>query len=84
MPFNVDGFNFNPLETRSGPFLNGVKNDKNIEAIENLNILHKVFESSISFIQCIIKKFDYIGNRFLLTSSKMQKPIVTFDEYANY
>jgi len=83
MPFIVDGFDFNPLETRNGLFLNGAKNDKNIEAIENLNILHKAFESSIYFIQCILKKFDYIRNRFLLASSKIQKPIVTFDEFAN-
>lgn len=82
MPFIVDGFDFNPLETRSGLFLNGAKNDKNIDSIENLKILHKAFESSISFIQCILKKFDNIRNRFLLASSKMQKPIVTFDDFA--
>ena len=82
MPFIVDGFDFNPLETRSGLFLNGAKNDNNIDSIENLKILHKAFESSISFIQCILKKFDYLRNRFLLASSKMQKPIVTFDEFA--
>ena len=82
MPFIVDGFNFNPLETRSGLFLNGARSDKNIESIQNMNILFKAFDSSISFIKCILKKYNYIKNRFLLASSKMQKPIVTFDDFA--
>ena len=35
-PFFLDGFRFNPLETRNGLYLNG---DSNEEAIENRNII---------------------------------------------
>ena len=82
MPFIVDGFNFNPLEARSGLFLNGGKNEKNIETKENLKLLDEAFDSSISFIKCMLKKYPILLNRHLLASSKMQKPIVTFDSYA--
>lgn len=45
-PFYLDGFKFNPLETRNGLYLNGELNE---EAIENRNIISHAIDSSIKF-----------------------------------
>ena len=76
MPFIIDGFNFNPLESRSGLFLNGFNN--NSDAQENINILEQAFEASIQFIKCILTSYN-VENRYLLAISKKPKPIVNFD-----
>ena len=82
MPFFVDGFNFYPLESRSGILLNGGRNENNLETQENMELINKAFDTSIEFIKCILEKYKYIRHRFLLASSKLPKPIVTFDSYA--
>ena len=84
LPFIVDGFDFNPLESRSGLFLNGFKNESNIDSKENIKILKIAYNTFIEFIKCIITKYDYLGleNRYILASSKMPKPIVNFDKNA--
>ena len=82
MPFIVDGFDFYPLESRSGILLNGGRNEKNLETQENMKLINKAFDTSIEFIKCMLEKYKYIRHRFLLASSKLPKPIVTFDSYA--
>ena len=47
MPFIIDGFDFNPLESRSGLLLNGYKNKDNTDAQENIKILENAFNASI-------------------------------------
>ena len=39
MPFIVDGFNFNPLESRDGIFLNGGQNENIFKAGEKEKII---------------------------------------------
>ena len=70
MPFMIDGFNFNPLESRSGILLNGFTNKNNLDAHEKINILDCAFEASIDFIKCMIGKYKILKNRFLLATSK--------------
>ena len=84
LPFIVDGFDFNPLESRSGLFLNGFKNESNKDSLENIKILKIAYNTFIAFIKCIINKYEYFGlvNRYILASSKMPKPIVNFDKNA--
>jgi len=84
LPFIVDGFDFNPLESRSGLFLNGFKNESNIDSKENIKILKIAYNSFIEFIKRMIEKYDFLGleNRYILASSKMPKPIVNFDSNA--
>ena len=82
MPFIVDGFDFNPLEARNGLFLNdGDKN--NTDSNDNMKILDEAYQTSLAFIKCILTKYKNLMNRFILASSKMPKPIVKFDDYAN-
>ena len=81
MPFIVDGFNFNPLESRDGIFLNGGQNENNLATKENIDILNKAYKSSFDFMICIFKKYKYVGNRYLLASSKI--PNVNLDSFAN-
>ena len=83
MPFIIDGFNFNPLESRNGILLNGFTNKNNLDAQENINILDCAFEASIDFIKCMIGKYKILKNRFLLASSKKPKAIVNFDTYTD-
>ena len=75
MPFIVDGFNFNPIESRSGILLNGGNNKNNLDVQENFNILSEAYDSSIKFIELILKKYNckQINNRFLLANSKIPK-----------
>ena len=83
MPFIVDGFNFNPIESRSGILLNGGNNANNFDVHENLNILSEAYDSAIKFIELILKKYNYkLVNKFLLANSRFPKSIVNFDEYA--
>ena len=83
MPFIVDGFDFNPLETRSGIFLNGGNNDNNLDTHENFDILEKAYDSSIEFIKCIINKYSNIlEKRYILAANTFPKPIVNFDSFA--
>ena len=82
MPFIVDGFDFYPLESRNGIFLNAGKNDKNLDTQKNMSLLNEAFDASIEFIKCMLKKYKYLERRFFLASSKLPKPIVTFDSYA--
>ena len=79
MPFIIDGFDFNPLESRSGLLLNGYKNKDNIDAQENIKILENAFNASIEFIKCMLEQNDFLKNRYLLASSKKPKAIVNFD-----
>ena len=79
MPFIIDGFDFNPLESRSGLLLNGYKNKDNTDAQENIKILENAFNASIEFIKCMLEQNDFLKNRYLLASSKKPKAIVNFD-----
>lgn len=83
MPFIVDGFNFNPLETREGIFLNGGQSKNNLDTKKNIDILNKAYKSSLEFIKCLIKKYKNVENRFFLASSRIPKPIVNFDLFAS-
>ncbi len=80
MPFIIDGFDFNPLESRSGLLLNGYKNKDNTDAQENIKILENAFNASIDFIQCILEQNEKLQQRHLFARSKMPKPIVNFDD----
>ena len=84
MPFIVDGFNFNPIESRSGLLLNGGNYEKNLDVQENFSILSEAYDSSIKFIELILKKYNskQLEDIFLLANSKFPKPINEFDEYA--
>lgn len=80
MPFIVDGFDFNPLEARNGCFLNG--GDKNkTDSNNNMKILDEAYQTSLTFINCILTKYKNLMYRFILASSKMPKPKITFDDY---
>lgn len=81
MPFIVDGFDFNPLEARNGLFLNGIDNKNNTDSNDNVKILDEAYQTSLTFINCILTKYKNIMNRFILASSKMPKPIYPFDNY---
>ena len=80
MPFYIGGNNFNPLEERNGIVLNGIK-ENNEESKENLDILEEAYNSMIEFIKCILKKYKFLKNKYLLASSKMPKPITYFDDF---
>ena len=51
-PFFLDGFKFNPLETRNGLYLNGELNE---EAIENRKIITEAIKSSINFTKWLLE-----------------------------
>ena len=82
MPFIVDGFDFYPLESRSGILLNGGRNEKNSETQKNMMLINEAYDASIDFIKCMLEKYPYLKHRFYLASSKLPKPIFTFDSYA--
>ena len=58
LPFIVYGFDFNPLESRSGLFLNGFKNESNKDSKENIKILKIAYNTFIEFIKGIIEKYE--------------------------
>ena len=76
-PFFLDGFQFNPLETRNGLYLNG---DLNIEAIENRNIIEHAINYSIEFIDWLLNQ--NIDKRYLLAKSIIPEPPQNYDDIA--
>ena len=76
-PFFLDGFQFNPLETRNGLYLNG---DLNIEAIENRNIIEHAINYSIEFIDWLLNQ--NIDKRYLLAKSIIPEPPQKYDDIA--
>ena len=47
-----------------------------------MNLLNEVFDASIKFIKCMLKEYKNLECRYFLASSKLPKPIVTFDSFA--
>ena len=76
-PFFLDGFKFNPLETRNGLYLNG---NLNKEAIENRSIIESAIQSSIKFIDWLLNQ--NINKRYLLARSKIPEPPMRYDKFA--
>lgn len=76
-PFFIDGFKFNPLETRNGLYLNG---NLNHEAIENREILTNAIKSSIEFTKYIIEQTN--NKRYLLAKSNIPEPPQKYDNCA--
>ena len=76
-PFFLDGFKFNPLESRNGLYLNGELNN---EAIENRKIIGKAIDSSIVFTEYLIKQ--EIDKRYLLAKSYIPEPPQKYDKCA--
>ena len=76
-PFFLDGFKFNPLETRNGLYLNG---DINQEAIENRKIIEHAIESSIIFIKWLLE--NNVDKRYLLAKSRIPEPPQKYDDIA--
>ena len=76
-PFFLDGFHFNPLETRNGLYLNG---DLNEEAIENRKIIEKAIEYSIEFTEWLLSQNIY--KRYLLANTRIPEPPQKYDEIA--
>ena len=76
-PFFLDGFKFNPFETRNGLYLNGNLND---EAIENRKILEKAYESGIEFIKYIIDQTK--SKLYLLAKSNIPEAPQKYDKFA--
>ena len=76
-PFFLDGFRFNPLETRNGLYLNG---DSNEEAIEDRNIIGESVKYSIYFTKYLIEQ--NLNKRYLLAQSKIPEPPQRYDSIA--
>lgn len=76
-PFFLDGFKFNPLETRNGLFLNGILNK---EAIENREILEKAIEAAIEFSKYIISQTN--NKLYCLAKTNIPEPPQRYDKYA--
>lgn len=76
-PFFLDGFKFNPLETRNGLYLNGKLNK---EAKENRIIIEQAIQSSIKFTKWLLEQ--NINKRYFLAKSKIPEPPVKYDKYA--
>ena len=60
-PFYLDGFKFNPLETRNGLYLNGNFNE---EAKENRKIIENAIQNSTFFIRWLLE--NNVDKRYLL------------------
>ena len=75
-PFFLDGFKFNPLETRNGLYLNG---NMNQEAIENRRIIENAIKSSISFTKWLVTQS--IDKRYLLANTKIPEPPHKYDKF---
>ena len=76
-PFFLDGFRFNPLETRNCLYLNG---DSNEEAIENRNIIGESVKYTIYFKKYLIEQ--NLNKRYLLAQSKIPEPPQRYDSIA--
>ena len=76
-PFFLDGFKFNPLETRNGLFLNGTLNK---EAVENRIILENAIEGAIEFTKYLIDQ--NINKRYILAKTNIPEPPMPYDKYA--
>ena len=76
-PFFLDGFKFNPLETRNGLYLNGELNE---EAIENRKIITEAIKSSINFTKWLLE--ENIDKRYLLAKSNIPEPPQRYDTIA--
>ena len=76
-PFFLDGFKFNPLETRNGLYLNG---QLNTEAKENRIIIEQAIQLSIKFTKWLLEQ--NINKRYLLAQSKIPEPPLKYDKYA--
>ena len=72
-PFFLDGFKFNPLETRNGLYLNGNYE----EAIENRNIIEKAISSSIEFTDWILQQ--HIDKTYLLAKTNIPESPQNYD-----
>ena len=77
-PFFLNGFRFNPLETRNGLYLNG--DDSNTEAKENRIIIQNAIELSIEFINWLQTK--NINKRYLLAYSNIPEAPIIYDKKA--
>ena len=76
-PFFLDGFHFNPLETRNGLYLNGNLNE---EAIENRKIIEKAIENSIDFTQWLLEQ--NLDKRHLLAQTRIPELPQKYDKIA--
>ena len=76
-PFYVDGFQFNPLETRNGLYLNGDLND---EAKENRKIIEHAIENSIDFTNWLLS--ENIDKRYLLAKTNIPESPQKYDSIA--
>jgi hypothetical protein len=73
----VDGFQFNPLETRNGLYLNGNLNN---EAKENRKIIEHAIENSIEFTNWLLS--ENIDKRYLLAKTNIPEPPQKYDSIA--
>ena len=76
-PFFLDGFKFNPLETRNGLYLNGDLND---EAKENRIIIEHAIENSIEFTDWLLSQ--NIDKRHLFAKTRIPEPPQKYDDIA--
>jgi len=76
-PFFLDGFQFNPLETRNGLYLNGKLNE---EAEQNRIIIEKAIQNSINFTDWLLEQ--NINKRYLLAKTQIPEPPQKYDELA--
>ena len=75
-PFFLDGFKFQPLETRNGLYLNG-----NIEeALENRKIIEDAIELSNNFSKWLFGQ--NIDKRYILADTKIPEPPQKYDDIA--
>jgi hypothetical protein len=76
-PFFLDGFKFNPLETRNGLYLNGEMNE---EAIQNRDIISHAIEASIQFTRWLLE--NNLDKRYLLAKTQIPQPPQNYDNIA--
>lgn len=76
-PFFLDGFKFNPLETRNGLYLNGELNE---EAKENRIIIGKAIQNSINFTDWLLGQ--NINKRYFLAKTQIPEPPQKYDDIA--
>ena len=74
-PFFLDGFKFNPLETRNGLYLNGELNE---EAKENRDIISHAIDASIKFTKWLLE--NNLDKRYLLAKSQIPEPPQKYDD----
>ena len=76
-PFFLDGFKFDPFDTRNGLYLNG---ESNKEAKNNREIIEKAISSSIDLTKWLLKQG--IDKRYLLAKTNIPEPPQKYDDYA--